>query len=255
MKQYGMLQAIVMSFYSKKLYRDVAMNWGGFAFLYLLLITALSWVVFTYQAQVALTVFYAKASDAIVAQVPVMTFKDGKLSTPEKRPYIVKEPDSKDVFAVIDTSGKYKSLKDTDHAEVLITETEMITKPKPETTRIDQFPKSMNMVFKPEVVNDYAKKYLNYSWLLIFPVLVLITFIYRIIQSLVYAVIGRIFSAIGGLGVTYGQIFLITMVALTPTIVLCTVLNIFDVEFAHKGLLYFLVAMVYLFYGILANKR
>ena len=37
MKQYNILQAIVMSFYSKNLYRDVAKNWGGKAFLYLFL--------------------------------------------------------------------------------------------------------------------------------------------------------------------------------------------------------------------------
>ena len=44
MKQFGLLRAIWLSFYSPELYRDVARNWRGFGLLYLTVLLALSWL-------------------------------------------------------------------------------------------------------------------------------------------------------------------------------------------------------------------
>ncbi len=44
MKRFGLFHPIWMSFYSRALYRDVAQNWKGTGFLYLLFLLALSWI-------------------------------------------------------------------------------------------------------------------------------------------------------------------------------------------------------------------
>ena len=59
MRQYNLLQAIPMSFYSRKLYQDVAQNWGGMAILYLLFIVFLSWIPTTFIAQKKLNAYYS----------------------------------------------------------------------------------------------------------------------------------------------------------------------------------------------------
>jgi hypothetical protein len=243
-----------MSFYSKKLYRDVMQNWGGFAFLYLLLLLALSMVFLTYKTQVTFNKMFVKITDQFVAQVPVLTVKNGKISTPEKRPYLIKDADSKEVIAIIDTTGKYKSLEGT-KAGLLITEDEMITNPKPTETRIDKVPPNVNFVFEPVVVNEYIKGFLGYAWILVFPVLVLVAFIYRIIQALIYAVIGRIFGAIVSAKINYAQTLIISLVSITPVIVLLTIMDMVGVEIANCGTWAFVIAMGYLFYGVFANKK
>jgi len=254
MKQYGMWKAIFMSFYSRKLYRDVAVNWGGYAFVYLLFIIALSWIVFTYQAQVMTNQLYAANSDVIVEQIPVVTITKGKISTPEQRPYVIMDKEKKEKLFIIDTTGKYKTL-DEAGTPVLITDTQIISRTKPNEIKQNTLPASISFVIDPVVVNDYAKSYLSYLWVLMFPIMVLLTFIYRFIQVLLYSIIGKILALISGVRIGYAQIMLVTMVALTPVIAVCTILYALDIVFPYQMLTYFLLAMAYMWYGILANKQ
>lgn len=254
MNQYNMLQAIVMSFYSKKLYRDVAINWGGKAFLYLALLMTLSWLVFTAQTQILLNTLYAKNSGLYVAQIPVLTIKDGKLSTPENRPYIITDPDSHETIAVIDTSGQYTTIEQA-KATVLMTESAIISQPKPTQTRVDQFPQNFNATLSPEVINGHIQHYLGYFWIPMLLVLIIGSYIYRVLQALLYAIIGKIFNAMYGTVLSYGQVLQIALVAITPVIVVSSVLDACHVVLPLRPLLCFILAMVYLFFGIAANKK
>jgi len=254
MRQYNIFQAIYLSFYSKNLYRDVATNWGGKAFLYLLMIVALSWVLFTYQFQHSLNMIYAANADKLVAQMPVVTIKDGKISTPEERPYVIHDPETKQVFAVIDTTGKYTSL-DEAKAEVLVTQTQIISRHNENQIRTTSLPNKLNMVIVPETVNAIVKRYLNFAWIFFFVIFVVAGYAYRLIQALIYSIIGKIFGVIAKVPLSYGQILQIAMVAITPVIVVATIFDFFAIQFAYQLLFYFILAMIYLFYGIVANRR
>lgn len=254
MRQYSVWQAIFMSFYSRKLYRDVAFNWGGFAFLYLLLLVSLSVVSWTYKIQQAVNQAYLHASEKFIPQIPVLTLKNGKISTPEKRPYLIKSDNGKEIIAIIDTSGKYKSLKDT-KASLLITETELYTAPKATETRIDKVPADVSLVFDPVVVNQYVKNVFAWTWLLVFPLLVVMLYLYRLIQAIVYAVLGRLYGMIIGARVTYAQVLQIALVSITPVIVLATLFDVFGFALSNAMIWGFIVGIAYLFYGVSANKR
>lgn len=254
MKEYSVFQAIVMSFYSRKLYRDVANNWGGYAFLYLALILALSWTYFTYVTQTALTAGYATVSQEFVSQIPVLDIKNGIVSTPEKRPYLITAPNSKTIIAIIDTTGKYKELPN-DNVAMLVTDSEIITKPKPHETRIDKLSPNFTMTIKPAVINNYIKDYLKYAWLLIFPTVLFASFIYRLLQAMIYSIIGKIYSNIIHANLSYGQVLQISLVSITPVLAVDALISIFHFHPTHPGLLCFVIAMAYLFYGIWSNKQ
>jgi hypothetical protein len=83
---------------------------------------------------------------------------------------------------------------------------------------------------------------------------VIVSFIFRILQSLVYAVFGKLFAAISSIPITYVQIVRIAMVALTPVIILGTILELAHVWFPGEMLCFFIIAMFYVIYGIYANK-
>lgn len=254
MKQYNILQAIFMSFYSRNLYRDVANNWGGKAFLYLFLILALSWTGFVYLMQQAINQGYAKNADEIVNQVPVLTIKDGVISTPENHPYIITDPESKNKIAVIDTTGQYKTLDDA-KTSILILQKEVITQSKPNEIRTDKIPSTLNIVIYPQTVNSYVKHYLGYAWIFFFVFFLIGSYIFRLIQACFYALIGLIFKAIFRVDITYGQIVIIAMVAITPVIVINTILDLIDITIPHQLLINFVLAMLYLCLGIVANKK
>lgn len=254
MSQYNIFKALIMSFYSKRLYQDVALNWGGKTFLYLLLLVALSWAVHTVFYQLALTKTYNLYGEEFFSQFPTLTIKDGKLSTPENREYMIKNPFTKEDFILIDTTGKTTSLQQT-KANILVTQTEVISQTKPNETRTDVLPPHLNTVIVPQEVKDYLAHYLGYAWIFIFIFSVIVAYIFRILQTLVYGIFGKIFAALGKVPLKYAQVVQIAMVAITPGIIIRTILDIFGIMFPLEGLLFFVLAMLYLIFGIAANKN
>ncbi len=257
MSQYNIFQAIAMSFYSGKLYRDVGQNWGGKVFGYLFILLSFTWIVPTIQAQASLNVIYAKLSDSFVAEIPVITITNGKISTPENKPYILKdttEPNKKDnIFAIIDTTGQYTSLDNTS-AFMLVTDSKVISKHNDHEIRTYDIPANYNAVYNPATINESIKHYISYAWIVIYFTLLLVSYFYRIVQALLYSVIGKIFSSLSGYGVNFGTILNVTMVALTPPILLSTFCQLADFNFPHQPLTYFIISMCYMIYGIRANK-
>lgn len=254
MQRYNILQAIFMSFYSKDLYRDVAKNWNGKTFVYLLFLVALSWVAFTIKMQLGLNEVYQKDTDKVVTQIPVLTIKDGKITTPENRPYFIKNPDTNETIAIIDTSGTYKTLSDA-KTGILVTPSEVITQPNANETKINHVPNNLNLTINPTTINGYIHAMLPFAWIFLFIFFTFASFIYRIIQALIYAIIGKIICAIVFAPLRYSELLQIAVVAVTPAIVLSAVLDFWIVKFPHHLLLYFILAMIYLTFGILANKQ
>lgn len=253
MQQYNLLQAIYMSFYSKNLYRDVANNWGGKAFFYLFILVAISSASYSYLTQNLMKDGYQYYAAQISPQVPAIVYKDGKLSTPENRPYFIVNPKTKENFFVIDTSGQYTSPEQA-KTPILITQTQMLTH-SDKQSKAYTFPDNFSEEITPQEIDQFIKAALNYTWIVFFFLFIFIFYIYRIFQALVYSLIGKIFAALFKVEIAYGQIVQIMMVAITPVIILSTIQNILLINLNHEMLIYFLLAMVYLFYGILANKK
>lgn len=264
MRQYNFLQAFFMSFYSPDLYKDVARNWGGRTFLYLFMVLFLAWIVPTIQLQVSLNTMYKnkenktqKMADELFDQIPMITLKDGKVITPENRPYVIVDPDSKEKIAIIDTSGQYTSLEQA-KTTFLVTQDSIISQKNANEISIYKIPNTVNMDINPSAVKTFIQEklasLLHYVWIPLFFLFLVFSYVYRIIQSLFYAVIGLLFGSMNGVSLTYGQIVQITMVALTPVIVASTVFDVFNIVFPFRGLFYFLLAMAYLWLGINGNK-
>ncbi len=254
MSQYGIFEALFMSFYSRSLYRDVAKNWGGKTFLYLLILGLISWIVFTAQIQSKLSAMYVSQSDAYVNQFPVMNIKDGHLSTPEKRPYIITDPQSHQVIAVIDTSGQYTTLEQA-KTDFLVTETKMISHPAQDEVREYNIPTTYNGDIIPGEINTALKKFMGFLWIPLFISVVLLAYIYHIIQALIYGVLGVLFGKMQGVSLNYSQLVQLAMMALTPAIIISTILDACHINFPFQMLMYFIVEIGYLMFGIAANKE
>jgi hypothetical protein len=253
MKQYNALQALYMSFYSKKLYRDVGRNWGGYAYFYLFLLLAITWTPITHSLQHGIDQSYDKLSQLVVAQTPILTIKDGVVSTPENRPYLISDPDSNDPFIVIDTSGKYTTLAEA-KSTILVTKTEILSGPKPNEIRTNTLPTSLNMTVDAKNINDHIKGFVSYTWLFLFILFLICSFVYRIIQALLYSLFGKIMASLFNVKISFGQTMQLTMVAITPAIFVATIIDYFDMSIPHHLSLYLALSIVYLLFGILANK-
>jgi len=249
MSQYNVFQAIYMSFYSRSLYQDVGKNWGGKTFFYLAILIALSWVGFTIKAQATLNRIYGASSDAFIAEIPIIKIQKGKISTPEMRPYFIKEPGSNKTFAVIDATSTTVPAQQVD-VTVYINEKNIIYKKDENETRVYQIPESYSGTIDPAKMNVVLKRIVSFAWALIFPLFFLVSYFYRIFQVVIYGLIGKLYCAVSNTNVNFGAIMQITMVAITPAIVISTVLDLFSITYPYELLVYFVISMCYMIYGI-----
>lgn len=252
MKQYSYWRAIVMSFYSKELYQDVNKNWGSDAIFYLLLVVALSWLPGIFQMQLALKNEAPQVLEAYVEQFPEISIKNGVATTPENRPYYIKSHESNQVIAIIDTSGQYKSL-DKANVDILMTQNEIISRDHEDSIKIQTIPAKLTMQVKPQEVKETLLKWLPWLWLLVLPAVVIFSFVFRVIQAAFYGVFGKIFSLLMDVSLPYTSIVRLAMVAVTPAIVLSTILDGLT-TLQGMGYVYFGVSLAYLFFAIQANR-
>src|SRR5688500_8215830 len=101
MKRYSIFHPLVLSFFSKSLYRDVGKNWRGTGLLYLLLVLALVWVPTIIKAQMGLSSWVAGDSQELTKQIPAITITKGEVSTDVTTPHFIKDPKTGNVMAII----------------------------------------------------------------------------------------------------------------------------------------------------------
>lgn len=257
MKKISLFEALYMSFYSKRLYREVVASWGGYAILYLFMLVTLSWIGAVWQIQDALSLGYKKYSYDIVEQIPVLSIEHGIVSTPRNKPYLINDPYTNKLLAIIDVTGKYKNLDKSD-ASLLVTKTEVIfnKNDKYHQTRTYQIPRDYTKEIYPVAISNYLHSVVGYLWIPILIAGILFSFMYRLIQAFIYGLIGLLFNYFyGNTRLTYGQIVQIAMIAVTPAVVISTIHGLIGYPVRHLLPLYFFLSILYVFYGIVANSN
>jgi hypothetical protein len=95
METYGRIRAIVLSFYSRDLYRDVAANWRGIGTLYLLLVLAICWLPSAARWFRGLRDFAAGEGAEIARQIPAITIENGIMRVDPAGRHVLRDPDGK----------------------------------------------------------------------------------------------------------------------------------------------------------------
>lgn len=256
MKEYGYWQALFKSFYSPNLYRDVAWNWGAGVVFYLLLVTFLCWGAMLLKYQPIIETGLKDMVNKIGTQVPEMEIVNGELKTPENKPYFVVDPDTKEMIAIIDTSGEHNALKEGETKPTILVTKKQIFYADNETKeiRMKDIPETLTMTISPDYLKEKMITCASWLWLLLLPLNSVFLWIARLVQALVYAVFGKLFAFMTHIPLRYSQIFKLSVVALTPSIVIATILNWLEIYFGYQALVLFAIAIGYLIFAIRANK-
>ncbi len=251
MKKFSLYHIPILSFFSTALYRDVALNWKGICFVYLFLLLAACWVARAFDMHHEIAQFIDDEAPVIVSQIPTITIQNGQASIDEPQPYAITDPETGQMIAVIDTTGTITTLEQAG-APILLTKTQALFQKSDIETRTFNLSEVGDYILDQETINYWAGLTKSYLAPILYPFLLLAAFIYRIVFLLVYALIGMIFNAILNNNLTYPQLLRLSAVAITPSLIITTVLSLFDTPF--PGVVSFLLAMIYLFIGIKVSK-
>ena len=254
MKKFSIVHLPVLSFFSKDLYRDVGLNWKRICFGYLLLLLAVCWIPMMVKIHTGFAGFVKNDAPTVVEQIPEITITDGQVSIEEPQPYFIREPDSNQIIGVIDTTGSIESPADA-NAFFLLTNNSIITHSDFETRTID-----LSQVKSFTLNSDRITRFLNntkkYLVIIIYPIALLSSYVYRIILALIFAAIGLLFASSCRVSLSYGALLRLAVVAMTPCIIIKTVFALAGVQLpCIVLLLYFVITLAYLYFGVHACSQ
>lgn len=254
-KRFTYFGALWQSFFSRSLYIDVAKRWRGGAFLYLLLVVTLSWLPELAKRQMSLEQLRGDRADGLLRQVPAISITDGVASADVETPYFIKDPKDGKVLAIIDFTKHYRNLENTS-AVVLLTRKHLVLK------RSRWEARTYNLSAVKHFAIDQARArrwvYLFLTWIVVLtaPLVIALSYGFRIGQALIYAALGMAFANSFHVKLTYGALLRIACVALTPVIIFTTVTDLLPLPrtFPWLGgwLIHLVIAVLYIRFAVKA---
>ena len=220
MRRFSLLHPLWMAFYDGEIYEDVARFWRNRVFLYLVLLLALTWIPVTIQIQNQVDEWVSREAPFYIDQVPDLSLSGGELSTSSSAPTLLRDRDGT-VMAVIDPTGRYTSLDDTE-APVLVTKTRIFVRGEGDQVEVSTLPDGPPETLTREdlyVIADWTRSLVN---TLLLPVLLVLSFAYRSLQALLYAYVASFFTASTGGSLPYRTLLNLAVIAITPAVVLDT---------------------------------
>lgn len=254
MKKFSIIHIPVLSFFSKELYRDVGLYWKGVNFLYLLLLLAVCLIPTMINLHRGISNFVNNEAPAIVNQVPEITITDGQVSIKETQPYYIKDPDSDEPLAIIDTTGQIESLEDTD-AFCLLTGNKVIIKQSEFENRTYDLSNVKAFAVDSERITGWLQIGRKFLAVVIYPFALLGSYLFRIVQALIYAAVGLLFALWCKVTLSYATLLRLAVVAMTPCLLAKTIFGIADIHLPYATLISLAITLAYLFFAVKANSE
>jgi hypothetical protein len=252
MRRYTIIHPLYMSFFSKSLYKDVARNWGGLCLGYLLSMLALCLIPQVMTVQSDLAEYLNTEAPKIVRQFPTVTIKKGLASVGEPQPYYIRDEKTGKALMIIDTTGQIAALKGTTASILLTRKSVMVRQDVNETKTFDLSTVDDFTVGKTDL---YALMDTLEEWfaVIIFPFALLISFVFHLIEVLIYAVAAALFLRNSAMPLPFRTLFRLAVISITPSMLAGTVLFTAGVQVPYWWLFSFFLAMAYLYYAVRVN--
>lgn len=265
-------EALYKSFYSSRLYVDVAKRWRGFGMLYLLLVFAVAALPLSLRT---IMVFHEKIEQQLLypfEQLPALYIQKGEVKFDKPMPYRIKNKKG-EVVAMIDTTGKTKTISD-EYSElsILVTKDSIhIRAPNPDllfrsiplrkpkkTSNVYQISKQTNEVLlgKDLVESSAVFNLTLFMQCMVYPAIVMIFFGLYLAFVFCMAFLGQVFaSTLFHVKLKYKQSFRIFTVASTAPIFILFIMLTAKLIFPGSGLINIALCAIYYSYAVLSIKR
>lgn len=246
--KYRFFEATWLSFYSKSLYQDVADNWSGFGLKYLIFIVAISLIPMLVKLHFDIAHHIDEKSPQFIEQIPPFAISEGNVFIDEPQPYTITYLENDQPFIIIDTTGHYQSLEETE-AIALLTKTELIVRQQ-DGVRAYDLSGIETLIVNKQRVRRWLHTFKMWFVVIIYPFALFFSFLFRAIQVFVFAVIGFLLIQEK---MAYRSLARLMAVSLTPVIFLSIIINLSSIDVPYW--IELLVMIGYLYFAITANLK
>jgi hypothetical protein len=253
MKRYSVFHPLILSFFSKSLYRDVGKNWRGTGLLYLLFVLVLIWIPTMIKGYLGLARFTDKEATEITQQIPPITITNGHASTNVPLPHYIKIPKTGETLAIIDTRDNSEASNRS--VPIVLTETKVVTNRGASETRIYDLSGVQSFFVDQTRVESWLSIARRWFFPVVYPLAVLFSFIFRAVQILIYALIGLLFARMLNANLDYKTLMRLAAISITPVLVLNLLFEFVPVRIPGWFLLGIIIELAYLFFAVKVNSE
>lgn len=261
-KRYSHFAAPLLApFFVASLYRDVGRNWRNIGFWYLVLVLVLTWLPVWIVWHTAYARFVAVHLPKITEEIPPISVTDGVVSSPVAQPYVVRLPPSQpggeagEPFFVLDTTGQVNSFRDTE-AMVLLTRDRLhMRDDRNGEERSFDLSEVKRFNLDGAAVQGWAQSSSRVFGWVGFPISLLLSLVFRLVQGVVYAAIGLIWNNAFNARLSFAALMRLSFIAVTPVLLIDTALLLAGVTVPFGTLFGIAIAQVYLAAAVAANRQ
>ena len=235
-----------LSFFSKRLYRDVGRNWKGANFAYLFLLLAICCIPATLHLRNTMLKSIETSQVDLLNQLPDISIRNGQAFADVKQPHYINNR-SGDALAIIDTTGSMNYIADPT-VMVLLTETKLIVRRG----------KNLFNAFDLEGIEDFSvDKHAVNGWLqtlretvapLSYGIFLMLSYVLAVLTMLLMAIVGLILSSFMNGQLKFSEALRIASVAATPAIIFVSISAAMSYSIPIE--IYLGVTLLYLFIGL-----
>lgn len=254
--RYSRFTALVLSFFSPPLYRDVARNWRGIGALYLLLLFVLTWApVFAKWHLSVRSYTHGGGADATFREFPTITINKGVVSIAEEEPYVWRDPNSGEPLLYVDTSGGFDE-PEAAQAKVLLGRSAVEVRNNPRETRTYDLSEVQYFYVDKSKMAGWTRSFGDWLAPVGFPAMVLMSLVWGLLRLLIYGLIGLMFASMFGARLDFAGCMRLAAVAMTPGMVLdaaAWAFNFGNAPCCGWSALVGVITLVYLGFAVKAN--
>lgn len=249
-RRYNILHLPILSFFSKRLYRDVARNWRGANMGYLFLLLSICLIPPSLSLRKDLIRSLNSSQVELINQLPDIRIVDGMVKVDQSEPYLIKS--SGKTVAIIDTTGSMNYIDD-DEVNLLLTESSLIVRRgKNEFNTLD-----LSQVGDFHINREIANHWIQMAKSAVAPVsygiFLLLSYTFTVLFLLLASIVGLMLSAILHCSLRFTGAMRVAAAAITPSIILITAS--IALRFPVPGVVYAVITVIYLLIGILSCAR
>ncbi len=251
---FNYLYMAFLSFYDKNAYCYVAEKTDRkFVYKYLLFILAMSSIPAFYIINSNIHDYINGPGKKVIQQIPEIDIKNGSISTEVSLPFIIRDPETDKKLIIIDNTGSFSSIEDND-ALILLMDGQLLVRTYENTAQhfdLSEFDDFKINKFKVKDSVPLVK------WVVLFMYIIytLFLFTFYFILIHIYAWSGGFLDYFAKSGLNYQAILRVSVLAITPVLVIDMVLKVMMIHIPHWGIISIIFSMSLIYFGLISNKN
>lgn len=262
-RKFSPWRAVYLSFYSPDIYIDAARSWKGLGFQYLVLLLVLLWTVTALNVHFLVASYMDGYLIPLVKQIPELMITNGVMRMKSDKDVVyVKDPRDGRILITFDlrpelvaeSSGTGNTVaKEPEQDGIYVFPRKMYFKSKGQLQPID-FQSSWESPYTPANFVPYLARFKDVVAPVVLSMFWLASFVLCAIQALLYGLIGKLMALMNKCPLTYQQIVRISVVALTPVLLLDTAQKLVRTGMPAWTLFSIILVIAYIYFGVRANS-